>query len=166
MPGATPAQVEQAIETSAVPIPGVASGRVDAYGTLRALVPERPAAAVTPAPGGATQPEQRSGGATPTGGTTIRTKVVAGRIRRGKNASVVLKTGPGLLQANVKTRARNRAIRLRLVAAGRVVASARGVGGARLRAEVRAGRYRLVISTTSRKPSSFVLMISYPAARP
>src|SRR5207237_8825868 len=39
VPGATPGQVEQAIEASAVPIPGLASGRVDAYATLRTLAP-------------------------------------------------------------------------------------------------------------------------------
>jgi subtilisin family serine protease len=154
VPGATPTQVEQAIERSAVPIPGVTSGRVDAYGTLRTLVP------------GLGEQEQGSGGAgaTPTGGTPRRTKVVAGRVRRGRNANVVLTTGSGLLQATVKARALNRGIRLRLLAAGRMVSSARGVGGARMRAELRAGRYRLVVSTTSRKRSSFSLTISYPAA--
>jgi len=148
-PGATPAQVEQAIETSAVPIPGVATGRVDAYGTLRTLVPR-----------------QGSHGATSTGGTPRSTKFVAGRVRRGRSASVVFTTGSGSLQATVKARARNRAIRLRLLRAGRVVASARGAGGARIRAGVAAGRYRLVVSTTSRKRFSFALTISYPAASP
>jgi subtilisin family serine protease len=164
VPGATPAQVEQAIETSAVPIPGVTSGRVDAYGTLRALVPGlvQPGPP-TPAPPGA-EPQQGSGGVTPTGGTPRRTKVVAGSVTRGRNANVVFTTGSGLLQATVKARARSRAIRLRLVAAGRVGASARGAGRARLRAEVPAGRYRLVVSTTSRKRTSFSLTISYPAA--
>jgi subtilisin family serine protease len=162
VPGATPAQVEQAIEASAVPIPGVTSGRVDAYGSLRALMPGvvQPGTS-TPAPGG--EHQQGGGGATPTGATPRRTKVVAGKVRRGRNASIVFTTGPGLLQATVKARARNRAIRLRLVAAGRVVASSRGAGGARLRAEVPAGRYRLVVSTTSRKRLSFSLTISYPA---
>jgi len=116
----------------------------------------------TPAPGG--EQQQGGGGATPTGATPRRTKVVAGKVRRGRNASIVFTTGSGLLQATVKARARNRAIRLRLVTAGRVVVSSRGAGGARLRAEVRAGRYRLVVSTTSRKRSSFSLTISYPAA--
>jgi hypothetical protein len=51
VPSATPGQVEQAIEASAVPIPGVASGRVDAYAALRTLAPA-PAPASTPvAPG-------------------------------------------------------------------------------------------------------------------
>jgi subtilisin family serine protease len=164
VPGATPAQVEQAIETSAVPIPGVTSGRVDAYGTLRTLVPA-PAQPGTPTPTLGGEPQQGSAGAT-TGGTARRTKVVGGRVRRGRNVSVVFTTGSGLLQAKVKARARSRAIRLRLLAAGRVVGSARGAGGARLRAEVPAGRYRLVVSTTSRKRSSFSLTITYPAASP
>src|SRR5207302_10935095 len=39
VPGVSPAQVSQAMETTAVPIPGVVSGRVDAYAALRSLSP-------------------------------------------------------------------------------------------------------------------------------
>jgi subtilisin family serine protease len=160
VPSATPGQVEQAIEASAVPIPGVASGRVDAYAALRTLAPA-PAPASTPVAPGQAQPE---GGRSATSAGTTRTKVVTVKLRRGKNASVVLVTGAGLLRATAKARKGRAAIRLRLLAAGRVAASARGAGGASLRAQVRARTYRLVVSTTSRRPVAFALTISYPAA--
>jgi hypothetical protein len=75
----------------------------------------------------------------------------------------VLTTGTGLLSATAKSRGRA-AIRLRLSAARRIVASARGSGRANLRAKVGPRTYRLVVSTTSRKPVRFALTISYPAA--
>jgi subtilisin family serine protease len=161
VPSATPGQVEQAIEASAVPIPGVASVRVDAYGTLQALAP-----GLVPTETAAPSQAQPQGGASGTG-TSVgaqRTKVVTGRIARGRTASVVLVTGAGLLRATAKARTGSRtAIRLRLVAAGRVAASARGVGRASLRAQVRARGYRLVVSTSSRRPLTFAVTISYPA---
>lgn len=158
VPSATPGQVEQAIEASAVPIPGVASGRVDAYAALRTLAPA-PAPASTPV-----APGQAQGGRSATPAGTTRTKVVTVKLRRRKNASVVLVTGAGLLRATAKARKGRAAIRLRLLAAGRVAASARGAGGASLRAQVRARTYRLVVSTTSRRPVAFALTVSYPAA--
>jgi subtilisin family serine protease len=153
VPSATPAQVEQAIESSAVSIPGVATGRVDAYATLHALAP----ALTSIGPG---QARQEGGG---TRARATRTKVVRGRLASRGSRSIVLKTGTGLLSAAVEARGRPR-IRLRLVAAGRVVASARGSGRASLRTRVRARIYRLLVSTTSRKPLRFALTISYPAA--
>jgi subtilisin family serine protease len=161
VPGATAGQVDQAIEASAVPIPGVTSGRADAYATLRTLAPGL-APTETPVPSQA----QPQGGANGTGTSvgTRRTKVVTGTLRRGKNASVVIVTGAGLLRATAKARTSRAAIRLRLVAAGRVAASARGSGRASLRAQVRARAYRLVVSTTSRRPLAFALTIGHPAA--
>ena len=161
VPGVTPGQVEQAIEASAVPIPGVASGRVDAYATLHTLVLGL-APTETPAPSQA--PPQGGASGTGTSAGARRTKVVRGRIARGRTASVVLATGAGVLRATVKAHTGRPTIRLRLVAAGRVAASARGAGRASLRARVRARRYRLVVSTTSRRPLAFALTISYPAA--
>jgi subtilisin family serine protease len=152
--GATPAQVEQAIESSAVPIPGVASGRVDAYATLHALAPAL-------APTGTGQAGNEAGGATRVGVT--KTKVVRGRLTRRRNRSIVVTTGTGLLRATAKARGRP-TIRLRLLASGHIVASARGSGRATLRAQVRARTYRLVLSSTSRKPVRFTLTISYPPA--
>src|SRR2546421_6154226 len=83
VPAATPGQVEQAIETSAVPIPGVASGRVDAYAALHTLAPAAN-------PTGA-QSQQQGGSETRAGAT--RTKVVAGKLKRGRSAGVVLAAG-------------------------------------------------------------------------
>ncbi len=158
VPGATPDQVERAIESSAVPIPGVASGRVDAYATLHTLAPALAPTGTPAAPG---QARQEGGGSGTRVGAT-RTKIVTGRLRRGRNASVVLATGAGLLRARAKVRAGRATIRIRLLAAGRVAASARGAGRASLRAQVGARTYRLVVSTTSRRPVAFALTISYP----
>jgi len=158
VPGAMPGQVEQAIETSAVPIPGVASGRVDAYATLHTLAPALAPTGTPVAPG---QAQQEGGGSGTRAGATS-TKIVTGRLRRGRNASVVLATGAGLLRATARARTGRPTIGIRLLAAGRVTASARGAGRASLRALVRARTYRLVVSTTSRKPVAFALTISYP----
>src|SRR5438270_3180399 len=139
VPGATPEQVEQAIETSAVPIPGVASGRVDAYAALHTLSPA-PVPTGTPAPG---QAQQETGTGTRAGATL--TKVVAGKLKRGRTVGVVLAAGAGVLRATVRLRDKERPIRLRLLAAGRLAASARGLGRATLRASVSARTYRLVV---------------------
>jgi subtilisin family serine protease len=160
VPSATPAQVEQAIEASAVPIPGVDSGRVDAYATLHTLAPGL-ASTQTPAP----SQVQPQGGAWDW--DFCRGAKDEGRHRQaqgGKNASVVIVTGAGLLRATAKARTGRAAIRLRLVAAGRVAASARGPGRASLRAQVRARAYRLLVITSSRRRVAFALTISYPAA--
>jgi hypothetical protein len=161
VPGATPAEVERALETTAVPIPGVATGRVDAYGTLRALAPEL-APPATPAsaagPGSQTGEEQNAGNA------VTRTRVVRGRLGPRRTAKVVFTSVAGRLQARVKVRSSRRAtIRLRLITAGRVVASASGKGGVTLRAAVRDRTYRLVVSTTSSRSLAYVLTISYPS---
>jgi len=163
VPGATPAQVERALETTAVSIPGVVTGRVDAYGTLHALAPEL-ATPASPAP--AAEPGQQSGVEQNAGSAVKRrTKVVRGRLRPRTTAKVVFTSGPGRLQATVKMRSARRAtIRLRLITAGRVVASARGKGGVTLRAAVRERMYRLVVSTNSSRSLAYVLTISYPSA--
>jgi subtilisin family serine protease len=157
VPGATPAQVEEAIEASAVPIPGVASGRVDAFGTLHALAP-----ALAPIGDGQARREGGRSGAARAGAAS-RTKVVTGRLTRRRSRSIVLVTGTGLFTATAKARGRPM-IRLKLFTAGRVASSSSGAGRARLRTQVRARRYRLVVSTGSRKPVRFALTISYPAA--
>ena len=158
-PQATPAQVERALETTAVPIPGVATGRVDAYAALQALAPDL----ATPAPASGAEPAQPSGGNASTAGAARKTKVVRGRLYRGKNASVVFTSGEGRLQATVKLRnARRVTVRLRLVTAGQVAASAHGKGGATLRAPVGKRTYRLLVSVGSVKSLAYVLTISYP----
>jgi len=159
VPQATSAQVERAIETTAVPIPGVASGRVDAYGTLHALAPDL----APTAPASGAESAQPSGGSASTPGAARRTKVVRGRLHRGKNASVVFTSGAGRLKATVKLRnARRVTVRLRLVTAGQVAASAHGKGGATLRAPVGKRTYRLLVSVGSVKSLAYVLTISYP----
>jgi hypothetical protein len=98
-------------------------------------------------------------------GVKRRTKVVRGRLGRRSTAKVVLTTGAGPLQATVKVRnSRRAAIRLRLITAGRTVASAHGKGGVTLRAAVRERTYRLVVSTSSPRSLAYVLTISYPSA--
>ena len=159
VPQATPAQVEQALETTAVPIPGVATGRVDAYAALQALAPDL----ATPAPASGAELAQPSGGNASTAGAARRTKVVRGRLYRGQNANVVVTTHAGRLKASVTLRnARRVTVRLRLVTAGRIAASAHGKGGATLRTAVGARKYRLFVSADSLKRLAFVLTISYP----
>jgi subtilisin family serine protease len=148
-PDATPAEVDQAIESTAVPVPGVVSGRVDALAALRVLAPN-------PAPP-LPAPRAESGSGT----DTRRTKVVRMRATRGRPATLTLTTGSGSLEATAKVRGRPVRIRLRLVSAGRVVASARGAGGARVHASVAPGRQRLVVTTASRRAVPFVLTVSY-----
>jgi hypothetical protein len=58
--------------------------------------------------------------------------------------------------------ARRVTVRLRLVTAGRIAASAHGKGGATLRTDVGARTYRLFVSADSLKRLAFVLTISYP----
>ena len=158
-PQATPAEVERALESTAVPIPGVATGRVDAYAALHALAPDL--APPGQAPGA--EPGQPSGASASRAGAARRTKVVRGRLYRGRSASVVLTSGVGRLQATVKLRnARRVTVRLRLLTAGRIAGSAHGKGSATLRAPVRAQRYRLLVSVDSVKSFAYVLTISYP----
>jgi subtilisin family serine protease len=159
VPGATPADVEQALEATAAPIPGVVAGRVDAYAALRTLAP---AYTAPPAP--------ESGGGTAPPGTASRTdaaartaKVVSGTFRRGRRVRFVLTTGSGVLRATLKAGKAGRAVvRVRLLGAGHFVATARGIGRARLRAGVGAGTYRLVAETSSRRRLAFTLTASYP----
>src|SRR6476659_984772 len=158
-PQVTPAEVERALETTAVPIPGVATGRVDAYAALHALAPDLAAAA--PAPGAG--PARQTRGNASTAGAARRTKVVRGRLYRGRSANVVLTSGIGRLQATVKLRnARRVTVQLRLVTVGRIAGSAHGKGSATLRAPVRAQRYRLLVTVDSVKRFAYVLTISYP----
>jgi subtilisin family serine protease len=165
VPGATPAQVEQALETTAVPIPGVTSGRVDAYAALAALAPGlvQPG---TPAPA-ATAPRQQAGEGASAAAPPRQTKVVRGSLAPGKSATVTVSTGAGILLANVRLRSAGRTVvRLRLLAAGRVTAATRGTGRAKLRARLRARKYRLVVSSDSRKRLAFALTISFPRPSP
>jgi subtilisin family serine protease len=161
VPGAAPAEVERALEATAVPIPGVVAGRVDAYTALRALAPYTP----LPAPGssGGSAPSGTSQPASQTGAAARTTKIVSGTFGRGRRARLVLETGSGALRATLNAgKAGRRIVRLRLFAAGDLAASARGIGRARLQARVRPGTYRLVADTSSRRRLAFTLTVSYP----
>jgi subtilisin family serine protease len=154
-PSATPADVEQAIESTAVPVEGVVSGRVDAFGVLRALAPS-----LAPQPAG----ESEAGTGVPAKPAPARlTKVVRVKARLRKPATLTIATGPGSLEATARVAGRPARILLRLVSAGRVVAAARGGGGARLRRQVAAGRQRLLVTTSSRHVVRLVLTVAYPA---
>jgi subtilisin family serine protease len=165
VPGATPAQVERALESTAAPVAGVVSGRVDAYAALQALAPGSATPAGGSAPGSDVQPDETAGGKTDAGAGVAkgRTKVMAGSLRPGRRKSIVVVTGAGLLQAKVRMRAGRPPVRLRLLATGRVVASARGRGATRLRARVGARTYRLLLSSSSRKPLRYTLTVAYPS---
>jgi subtilisin family serine protease len=149
-PGATPAEVDHAIESTAAPVTGVVSGRVDAFAALQVLAPRV-----------ASPPADRTGSGS---GTSARqAKIVRVRVRRGNPATVTFATGSGSVEATARVRGRRARIVLRLFADRRVVASARGAGGARVRASVPAGRQRLVVTTASRRPVTIVLKAAYPA---
>jgi subtilisin family serine protease len=149
VPSATPAQVASALEQSAVPIEGVTFGRVDAERALATLLPPPPA--------------KGSGEKTAPGAETSTTLTRSGRI--GANGrSYSLATGAGRLVATLIVRGgAGGHSRLTLRHAGRLVATAGGVTRVRLRATVRRGRYRLVVSGPA--DASFVLRLRYPRER-
>jgi subtilisin family serine protease len=152
VPSATAADVEHALEATAVPIPGVVAGRVDAFGALHALSPNStPTAAPQPGP------------TSEAGGTGQATRVVKGKFRRGKPVRLVLTVGSGTLQSTLKARKGGRSVvRLRLLATGHVEARARGRGRVRIETRVEARTYRLVADTKSRRRLAFTLTVSYP----
>ncbi len=146
-PNATPTAVAQAMEDSAVPIPGVAFGRVDARGTLQAIAPWlKPPVPTSSAARGT--PETR--------------RVFSGRLaRRARSFRIVVRRA-GLLRAKLTLRPQAaRRVVLSVRRRGRMVASARGRRLLRLRARVRRGIYRLVVSPAG-EPVSFTLTVSYP----
>ncbi|HEX6489739.1 MAG TPA: S8 family peptidase [Gaiellaceae bacterium] len=155
---ASPLQIEQALEAGAVPISGVACGRVDAYGTLRALG-ARPTAPSTasPARGGGAGAQRGSA----TGSPARQTTLVAGRLRRGQDErSFRFRAASGLLRASVVLAGRSHAlVRLRLV--GPTNASSRGRGRAELRLTVKGGSYRLVVRVRTNGAVRFRLTLAY-----
>ena len=149
VPGSTPAQVASALEQSAVPIGGVTFGRVDAERALASLLPAPPA--------------QGSGDQTAPGAAPSATLTRSGRIGA-KGRTYSLATGAGRLVATLTVHgSAGRRTKLTLRHAGRVVATAGGVTRVRLRAKVRRGRYRLVVSGPA--DASFVLKLRYPRER-
>lgn len=150
-PGASPAQIEQALESSAVPIAGVVHGRVDAYGTVRSLAP---APSPTPTPSAGSGSGQAAG----------RTVVVRGRLTRTRRSwSYGFETPAGVLDARVTMLDRTRApVQVRLVARRRVLGSARGRKVVDLQARVPAGRYRLLVRSAIRSSVRFRLVLRLP----
>ncbi len=147
VPSTSPGEVARALEQSAVPIGGVTFGRVDAQRALASLLPPPP-----PAKG---SDEKASPG---TGTSTTRTR--SGRIGA-KGRAYSFATGAGRLVARLTVR--GGAGRLTLLHRGRRIATAGGGTQVLLRATVRRGRYRLIVSGPA--AASFVLKLRYPRER-
>jgi subtilisin family serine protease len=157
-PGATPNDVIQALETTAVPIPGVIYGRVNAYGAVRQLLPP----AQSPQQTGTSSGPARQGA----GGRAAPAKrTFAGGLTESKGSrSFQLATAAGFLRATLTLRKPAQSpVRLRLIApSGAVVASVRGRLVLRLQARVQRASYRLVVSSAAKRPLSFKLTVTYP----
>lgn len=149
-PAASPAEVEEALKASAVPVPGVAFGRVDAYGTVDALAPWLAA--------------PPSSSASSARGTTVR-RVLSGKVG-GRTPSFRIVVGAsGLLRATLHFQRRpERPVELRLHRNGRSIAVVRGRVSLRLRVHVRRGTYRLVVTSSGGRPAQFKLILTYPRA--
>jgi subtilase family protein/fervidolysin-like protein len=150
-PDASPDEVEEALKAGAVAMPGVTFGRVDAYRTVHLLAPSL----APPAP------KSRSLSA---GATTV-TRRFSGKLgHRTRRFRIVVRRA-GLLRATLVLRLRTgRPVELRLRRDGRLVASARGHKSLHLRARVRRGTYRLVLSSSGDSPVRFRLTVVYPRA--
>lgn len=153
-PGASNRQVEEAIESTAVPQPYVRYGRIDAAGALNALAG---AVAEPPPP---TEPTPPPGETAP----ALATASFSGSLSpRQSSKSFSLSTGSGPLSATLSF-AKASALTLSLVAPdGSTVASAKGASGLKLTKEVAAGSYRLVVSGEGAK-TTFTLNVIYPGA--
>ena len=147
-PDAGPAELSQALEQTAVPIPGVTFGRVDAYETVHALAP------------GLRPPASTHG----SGGSTVVNNVLTGRLGpRGR--TVTISSGAGLLRVTlVLSPPARREVVLELRRGTSLLVSARGRRRFGLRARVRRGSYQLVISGVD-PAVSFRLTVSHPRAR-
>jgi subtilisin family serine protease len=112
-------QLADAIRRTAVPVPGVEFGRVDAARTIQAVVPAAARFAAD------------------------------GRSRTGEIRAFRLTVGPGPLEATVRTAAKRPAVRLELYTAGGIrVATATGRGSVRLRRVVAGGAYTVRLRAT------------------
>jgi subtilisin family serine protease len=151
VPQAMPDEVEEALKAGAVAIPGVAFGRVDAYGTVHALAPwlTSPRPAETGSAGRA---------------TPVR-RVFTGKLGKRTRSFRIVVRASGLLRATLRLQRRaERPVELRLRRDGRSVALVRGRRSLRLRARVRPGRYRLVLRSYGDTPVRFTLTVAYPRA--
>jgi subtilisin family serine protease len=149
------AEVEQALESTASPLPGVTYGRVDALGAVGAVAP-LPAA--TP-PGG--PPSSGSGRAR-------RTRVFTGRLNGSSRArGFLIATGAGVVRAVLRLSPRTgRGAELRLLGPeGRRVAAAAGTRSAAVRARVEGGSQRVIVRSRGSGPLRFRLVVTFPAPR-
>jgi len=162
-PGATPSQVQQALETTAVPMAGVVHGRVDARATVAALAPwlvaPPPEAKPTPTP---TRKTDRP--PSPPNGRRAEKKILVGKLSDSRRTQTfALQTGAGLVQAVLTAKGARVPIQLRLFdRTGVLVASATGRKIVRLRVKVRAAAYRLTIRARGHSQVTFKLAVSYP----
>lgn len=153
-PGATNKQVEEAIESTAVPQSYVRYGRIDAAATLKALggSPSEPPppTETTPPP---TEPAPVLASASFSGSLSPKQS----------SKSFGLTMGQGTATATLSF-AKASALTLSLLAPdGTRLASVKGPSGVKLTQEVTPGTYRLVVSGEGAK-TSFTLNVSYPPA--
>jgi len=143
VPNATPAQLREALERSAVPLNGVVYGRVDAERALNALSPPLPSSS-------------------PPGGHPSRTTKRALRGRLGPHGQrLVIVTGPGFLRVRFEVRGKGSPkVGVAVRHDGRRLASRTGRRLVRLRVPVRGGRYRIVLAGPPGRP--FRLLLAYP----
>lgn len=156
-PNATADQVTQAIESTAIAMPGVADGRVDAYAALHAIAPSlTPPAGLESTP---VAPQQAS--------LPMRARLVLrGRLTKRRNRrAYAVRTAIGDLQVTVSARSPRR-VRLvvQLVAPnGAIVAGRTGVGSLRFKTLVDPMRYRLLVSRQgSGPPVIYRATIAFP----
>jgi hypothetical protein len=143
VPAATPAELSDALEQSAVPMGGVVYGRVDADRALKALAPAPPS----------------SSGSGSHGSKRMVSKVIAGRFGRTGRRSVQMTTGAGLLRLRFELRAGRARIGLAVSHGRRLVASRSGRRLVRLQTTVHPGRYQILLRAPA--GSRFRLLLSY-----
>lgn len=153
-PAATNAEVERAIESSAVPTGFVEYGRVDAAAALSALAPT--SAPVSESPPPASEPP-------PASVENLTTNFSGSISAKQPSKSFSLTMGSGTAAATL-TFAKTSSLTLTLVAPdGSTVGSISGPSGTRLEKTVTGETYRYVVSGSSGKGSvSFTLAVTYP----
>jgi subtilisin family serine protease len=158
VPGATNAEVERAIESSAVPTGFVQYGRVDAAATLSALAP--PSTGTAPV-GESPPPVSES----PPPAVEALTTTFSGSISaKQPSKSFSLTMGAGTAAATLAfTKASSMTVAL-VAPDGSTVGTASGPSGARLETAVALGTYRYVVSGGSggKGSASFTLAVTYP----
>ena len=151
-PDATPGDVEEALKAGAVAVSGVVFGRADAYGTVHALAPWLASSAPTPT--GLCRRYHRHEGVVGDGRPpTSELHHLGGRSRLSAS------------QASCAGGGRKARLSCGSIEEGVPSPSPVGARSLRLRAPVRRGTYRLVLTSSGRKPVRFELTVAYPRAR-